>query len=76
MEGNVEARDAVSAIRRAEYSLDAAAWVPIDSVDGVLDGLQEHFRLRVENLSPGEHLIVIRVFDSASNVGLTKVVVP
>jgi hypothetical protein len=76
VEVDVSARDAVSAIRRAEYSLDASAWVPIDPVDGVLDGLQEQFHLRVENLSAGEHLIVIRVFDSASNVGLTKVVVP
>jgi hypothetical protein len=75
VEVNVEARDKVSALRRAEYSLDAAAWVPIDPVDGVLDGLQEQFRLRVENLAVGEHLIVIRVFDSANNVGLTKVIV-
>ena len=75
VEVDVEARDAVSALRRAEYSLDAGAWVPMDPVDGVLDGLQEQFRLRVENLTAGEHLIVIRVFDSASNVGLTKVVV-
>ena len=75
VEVDIQARDAVSALRRAEYSLDAAAWVPMDPVDGVLDGLQEQFRLRVENLTPGEHLIVIRVFDSAGNVGLTKVIV-
>ena len=75
VEVDVEARDAVSALRRAEYSLDAAAWVPMDPVDGVLDGLQEQFRLRVEKVAGGEHLIVIRVFDSAGNVGLTKVVV-
>ena len=76
VEVDIQAHDSVSALRRAEYSLDAAAWVPMNPVDGVLDGLREQFRLRVENLTPGEHLIVVRVFDSASNVGLTKVVVP
>ncbi|MEO8126190.1 MAG: hypothetical protein ABJF23_09150 [Bryobacteraceae bacterium] len=75
VEVDLEARDAVSALRRAEYSLDAGAWVPLDPADGVLDGLQEQFRLKVDNLTAGEHLLVIRVFDSASNVGLTKVVV-
>jgi len=75
VEVDVDARDAVSPLRRAEYSLDAGAWVPMDPADGVLDGLQERFSLKVENLTAGEHLIVIRVFDSASNVGLTKVVI-
>ena len=72
---DIEARDGASALRRAEYSLDAAVWVPIDPIDGVLDGLEEKFHLRLENLAAGEHLVVIRVYDSASNVGLAKVVV-
>jgi hypothetical protein len=75
VELDIEARDAASALRRAEYSLDAAVWVPIDPVDGVLDGLEEKFHLRLENITPGEHLVVIRVYDSANNVGLAKVVV-
>jgi hypothetical protein len=75
VELDIEARDAASALRRAEYSLDAAVWVPIDPVDGVLDGLEEKFHLRLENIAAGEHLVVIRVYDSANNVGLAKVVV-
>jgi hypothetical protein len=71
----VDAEDATSALRRAEYSLDAAAWIPLDSIDGVVDGKQERFTLRIGSLSPGEHLIVVRAFDASSNAGLAKVVV-
>ena len=76
VELEVEASDSASGLRRAEYSLDATAWIPLEATDGVVDGQQEKFRLRLENLSPGEHLIVIRAFDSSNNAGLTKVVVP
>jgi hypothetical protein len=76
VELDVEASDSASGLRRAEYSVDATAWIPLESMDGVIDGQQERFRLRLENLTPGEHLVVIRAFDSSNNAGLTKVVVP
>jgi hypothetical protein len=72
----VEAADAASGLRRAEYSVDATTWIPLEALDGVVDGQQERFRLRLENLSAGEHLVVIRAFDSSNNAGLTKVVIP
>jgi hypothetical protein len=76
VELQVEASDSASGLRRAEYSLDATAWIPLEATDGVVDGQQERFRLRLDNLPPGEHLVVIRAFDSSNNAGLTKVVVP
>lgn len=69
-----DASDTSSALRRAEYSLDASAWFPLDSADGVVDGQQEHFVLRLPNVSPAEHVVVIRVFDASNNSGLTKIV--
>jgi len=69
-----EAVDAASPLRHCEYSLDAASWVPVQSVDGVIDGLRERFALDLPGLSPGEHLLVLRVADSANNSGLAKVV--
>jgi hypothetical protein len=69
-----EAADAASALRHSEYSLDAASWVPIQSVDGVIDSLRERFALDLTGLAPGEHLVVVRVADSANNSGLAKVV--
>jgi sugar lactone lactonase YvrE len=69
-----QARDAASPLRRCEYSLDATGWVPIEAADGVIDSQQERFMLSLDKLTPGEHLVVIRVLDSANNAGLAKVV--
>jgi hypothetical protein len=69
-----EATDRASALRRCEYSLDANSWVPMESVDGVIDSQNEKFALDLNGLSPGEHLLVIRAADSANNTGVTKVV--
>ncbi len=69
-----EANDGASALRRCEYSLDANSWVPMESVDGVIDSQREKFALDLSGLSPGEHLLVIRAADSANNTGVAKVV--
>jgi hypothetical protein len=69
-----EAADAASALRRCEYSLDAASWVPVGAADGVIDSLREKFVLDLTGLAPGEHLVVIRVADSANNTGVAKVI--
>jgi hypothetical protein len=69
-----EARDAASPLRRCEYSLDAQSWIPVEAADGVIDSLREKFVLDLAALPPGEHLVVIRVADSAGNTGTAKVV--
>jgi sugar lactone lactonase YvrE len=75
VEIQAEASDAASALRRAEYSLDAGAWIPLESFDGVVDSLEERFSVRLEKVPPGEHIVVVRAFDSAGNAGLAKVIV-
>jgi hypothetical protein len=70
----VEGADAASPLRRAEYSLDAASWIPLEADDGVIDSLRERFTLDLSGLTPGEHLLVVRVADSAGNTGVAKVV--
>ena len=69
-----DAQDAGSALRRAEWSLDAGAWTPIAPVDGILDSRTEQFRLHVTNIPAGEHVLVLRVADLGSNTGVAKVV--
>jgi len=71
---NFDAQDAASALRRAEYSLDAGPWTPIAPVDGILDSPQESFRLRIDGVTAGAHVLVIRVADTGGNAGLAKVV--
>jgi WD40 repeat protein len=70
----VQAVDEASPLRRAEFSVDAANWRPLNAADGVIDGKREAFRVQVDGLSAGEHIVVVRVYDSSNNVGLVKVV--
>jgi hypothetical protein len=69
-----DAQDSASALRRAEWSLDAGNWMAIAPVDGILDSLSEQFRLHLANIPPGEHVLTLRVADSGGNTGLAKVV--
>jgi sugar lactone lactonase YvrE len=74
LEVEFEAVDAASSLRRAEYSLDASPWTPVAAEDGIIDSPRERFLVRLENLAPGEHLLVLRVVDAGNNAGLAKVV--
>jgi hypothetical protein len=69
-----EAADASSQLRRCEYSLDASGWTPVEAADGVIDSQREKFVIALDGLTSGEHLLVVRVTDSANNAGLAKVV--
>ena len=72
---DIDARDATSPLRLCEFSLDAGFWQPIEAEDGVTDSPSERFHLRLDKLRLGEHLLVVRVFDSANNAGLAKIIV-
>jgi hypothetical protein len=65
----------VTSLRRCEYSVDAGPWTPLEAEDGVTDSPRERFLLRLEDVRPGDHIVVFRVYDSANNAGLTKVVI-
>jgi hypothetical protein len=71
----VDAEDRASSLRRCEYSVDANPWTPVEASDGVTDSPRERFNIVLKGLPPGEHLVVIRVYDGAGNAGLAKVVV-
>ena len=70
----VEATDKTSPLRLCEYSLDAGLWQPVEAVDGITDSPHERFHLHLDKLRPGEHLLAFRVYDSANNAGLAKVI--
>jgi hypothetical protein len=69
-----DAQDTASALRRAEWSMDGSGWLPVAPLDGILDSRAEQFRLHVQTVPAGEHVLVLRVADSGGNTGLAKVV--
>ncbi|MDQ2949427.1 MAG: fibronectin type III domain-containing protein, partial [Acidobacteriota bacterium] len=71
----VEAVDQTSPLKRCEYSIDAGPWYPVEAMDGVTDSEREQFHITAEHIRPGEHLLVVRVYDTANNAGLAKIVI-
>ncbi len=70
---DVDAEDASSPLRRCEFSVDAGPWTEVEAASGITDSPHEQFHIRAP-LKPGEHLLVVRVFDSAGNAGLAKTI--
>jgi len=66
------ANDTQGPLARAEYSLDAARWVPLAPVDGVNDSRAESYSVALEGLRPGEHTVIVKVTDLLGNVGAGK----
>ncbi|HZE70230.1 MAG TPA: hypothetical protein VE135_11980 [Pyrinomonadaceae bacterium] len=65
--------DATGKIKKADASLDGAPWNPMFPDDGIADSGHEQYSLAFRVLSPGEHTIALRVFDSSGNVGTLSV---
>jgi len=56
----VSASDSPGPIARAEYSLDAARWVPISPSDGVSDSRAETYSIQPHGPAAGEHTVIVR----------------
>ncbi|MCB9738426.1 MAG: hypothetical protein H6747_04095 [Deltaproteobacteria bacterium] len=70
------ATDASSRIVRVEVSFDGEPTVLCGAADGVFDGGQEAFELRLPpDLLKGTHTLLIQATDEAGNVGVTRLVV-
>ena len=75
LEVEADVLDQTSPLRRFEYSLDAGPWTPVEAADGVTDSPREQYHIAIDRLRAGEHLLVVRAYDTANNAGLAKVVV-
>ena len=69
-----QATDATSSLRRCEYAIDGGPWNPLDPLEGILDAKSARFHVDLTKRPLGEHLLVLRAFDSGNNAGLAKVV--
>src|SRR5206468_3501156 len=68
----VSATDSPGPIARAEYSLDAARFVPVAPTDGVSDSRAETYSIGLASLRPGEHTVIVKVTDLLGNTGAGK----
>jgi sugar lactone lactonase YvrE len=69
-----EAEDGTSPLRGAEMSIDGKEWRNLLSDDGVVDSRKETFTIRLSKLEPGEHVVSLRAYDTAGNLGVGKAV--
>ena len=69
-----EVEDSTSPLRSAETSLDGKEWQNILSDDGIVDSRKETFTVRLSKLDAGEHVVSLRAFDTAGNLGVGKAV--
>ncbi|HEV2245625.1 MAG TPA: hypothetical protein VGW37_03150, partial [Terriglobia bacterium] len=67
--------DTTSPLHKAQSSSGDNGWQEINSDDGIIDSQIETFTVRTGDLSPGEHVITLRAYDMAGNVGVGKAVV-
>jgi outer membrane protein assembly factor BamB len=67
------ARDASTAIERAQYSLDGGEWILLAPDEAVSDALVEHYNLGLPPLPPGEHTLAVRAYDRFENLGSAKI---
>jgi sugar lactone lactonase YvrE len=69
------ASDALSAIDKAEYSVNGGDWTPVDPVTRLSDSRREDYLLSIDRPGPGEQVIAVRVADEFDNQTVAKVVV-
>ncbi len=70
---DVRVDDSASPIRRAEYSVNAGPWTVLEAADGITDGREESFTVRLAG-DGGERSVVVRALDAAGNPGLARAV--
>jgi hypothetical protein len=64
------AHDTASVIAQIEFCIDGNDWRPVSPDDGILDEMSEAFSIRLPtSLSAGHHIISVRAWDSADNLG-------
>ena len=68
------ARDAASLVSHIEFSVDGEDWRPASPSDGLFDQRSEGFAIRLpEGLSRGPHVVNVRVWDGADNLGAARI---
>ena len=68
------AKDALSVIDKAEYSVDGKEWLAIQPTTRLTDSREHDYVLTLDGMAPGEHTIAVRVSDEFDNQTVEKMV--
>jgi len=74
IEVRFHAKDALSNIGKAEYSINGGDWIVVEPVTRLTDSMDEDYRFSVDR-GQGEATIAVRVSDEYDNQAVAKVVV-
>jgi hypothetical protein len=66
---SVRLEDTLTRLAKASYALDGGDWAPVFPDDGLFDTPKEVVTIRIPDLKPGTHILVVRATDAAGNVG-------
>ena len=70
-----DVEDMTGRVKRAEVSVDGAAWLSSFPDDGISDSPRERYSLELPLTGAGEHTISLRAFDTSGNVGSARITV-
>ena len=71
----LDATDAASKIRKAEYSIDGGEWTPVVPATRLFDSGSLSFDFETAEVDNSEHTVAVRVRDSRGNIAAAKAVV-
>jgi hypothetical protein len=67
-----DANDGTGMVKRADVSVDAGPWRPVNPDDGIADSPIERYTFDLPVTGAGEHTVSLRVFDNNGNVGSNR----
>jgi hypothetical protein len=65
----VTLKDNLTRLVKAAYAVDSGEWVAVFPDDGLFDTPSETLTIRLGDLKPGTHVLMVRATDAAGNVG-------
>ena len=69
-----KAKDALSVLDKAQYSVDGKEWLAIQPTTRLTDSREHDYLLTLDGMAPGEHTIAVRVSDEFDNQAVEKMV--
>jgi sugar lactone lactonase YvrE len=73
LEVRFHAKDAMSALSKAEYSINGGDWMVVEPTTRLTDSLEHDYRVQVDRA--GETTVAVRVSDENDNQSVAKIVV-